>query len=302
MFGIFAKFPVLHQTQPIYGNVVYLPFEISAFKNIFYAHIGATVHVDKLDDLDYYNLTICQTECSRKTQTKHFGVSNGACRTNRPKKSCFAQLDESMHSYTGTDPQFFSIYLLRNSKITFRVTNSNTSFEHVQLCMTTDKETCDQAFLKGNPALCHELMTFSKANDYTQTFIARNDSYYCAMWLLESRDQWIHYSTNATVQVFNMSDFYSPRLCESFQKNTNIIFTLRDQLKLENVCIIMEENSKYHFDNITIVSRAYNRLNNHISIPVSVFSGLLAILLSLLLVFVVAVGYCPIMNRYVVKH
>ena len=61
--------------------------------------------------------------CSWKTQTKHFSVSNRACPTNRRLNNCFAQLDESMHDYTGTDPQVFSIYLLRNSKVTFRVIN-----------------------------------------------------------------------------------------------------------------------------------------------------------------------------------
>ena len=294
-FTILARSPVIHQTQPVYGNVIYSPLAINYF---LYARVGATVYVGSKGDLNLYNLTICQTKCSLKTQTKYFNVSNGACSTNRPLSNCFAQLDDVMHEYHGTDAQFFSKYLLRNSKITFRIIESNLKSEHVQLCVTTDKEACFQASI-GNSGLCHKTVTLSKANNYTQTFTAYDDSYYCAVWLLENTHQWINYSTNSSIQVFNMSDIYSPHQCESFQKLSYISFPLcgRPKWVWETVCIVMEENSNSrYFDTFTIVSTADKRLSNHISVSISVFSGFV------LAVFSFAIILAFIIHRYVSRR
>ena len=300
VFAISGAFPVERQTQSVYGNLVYSPLAINHF---VYASVGVSVRIDIKEDLNNYNLTICQTECSLKTRTKYYNVSNGSCPTDRPLSNCFAQLDELMHDYPGADEQSFSIYLLKGSKITFRITELNTDSEDVQLCITTEKSACYKAFasIGNSDMLCHKLVTFNKANNYTQTFLADDDSYYCAVWLLESNDYWINYSTNSSIQVFNMSDFYSPHQCQSFQKHPNIIFTLRGRPKWETVCIVMEENSNSLHDNITMVSTTDKRLSDCISVPFSVFSGLLTALAlcAIIIIFLALFSHSPIIHRCV---
>lgn len=276
VFILYARAPVLHHTQPIYGpqDVVYSPF--SDINQFLFNRIKATIRVDQTEDLSHYSLTICQATCPLKIQTKHL-VSSGACLKSRYVANCYAKLNEELDHYSGTDAQYFSEYMLKNSSITFRITATNIAPEPVQLCITTDKDSCYQVF-RSQPVVhqvCQQLLTLNETNHYMQTFTVGGNSYYCAVWRLGNSDQWINYTTNSSLYIYNATDFYSPRWCETFQNHAQVTFTLRGRPSLApNTCIIMQENSKKLYNNVTIVTTTIKPLGNVASIALGVFAGL----------------------------
>lgn len=253
----FGTAPILNQTQPVYGDVVYSPF--SKLDNR-YNHIEVALHYNSANK---FNLTICQASCPLKTHIEKL-VYNGSCPLERQQYNCYAKLSKE-DIEPDSHPQCFSKFILKNSKIRFNITELNET-QSVQLCITTNIEQCGHVFWPGNltqlklQRTCVKLITFNKTNHFTQTFVAPDDSYYCAVWLLQA-DQWLYYTVNSTIETYNITD-YSPHLCESYSEHpSHVTFPLHLSKPIKTVCIVLQQNTVDRWacntcDNITINSTA----------------------------------------------
>ena len=241
-----ARSSDLSHTQPAYGyeRLIYSPFlHVNLF---YYISIKGTIH----GSTDY-NLTVCVASCPLKVVTSH-SLVNGVCPKDRHFSNCYVNL-LGYHD-PGLKPQFYSQYMLTNSNVTFKITELSKA-DPVQLCITLDKDTCDKVFTRNSKpthADCQEVLTgFNQINNYTRTFTAHTDSYYCAVWLL-NESQSINYTANLTVQLYQLPP--SAR-CKNFYTNdfTLDLWQHRPEVTThkQDVCILVQENVN-HYDNTTI--------------------------------------------------
>ena len=297
--------PSLNQTQPVYGNVIYSPFSKLDYR---YNHIEVALHYESISLSNKFNLTICQAPCPLKTNTKQF-VYNGSCPIDRSQYNCYAKLSKE-DIEPDSSPECFSKFIVKNSKIKFSITELNeTESLSVQLCITTNKDHCKYVFWPGPNThlnlqqICLRMITFNKSNHFTQTFTAPDDSYYCAVWVLE-RDQWLYYTVNSIIEAYNITD-YSPHLCESHNVNhpSHVTFPLHSSNPMKTACIILQQNTVERWDrttcdNIVINSTAFKPLTTAAWVTFSVFVGL--ILMSCILISF-AIIFCMI-KLYIVQY
>lgn len=90
---------------------------------------------------------------------------------------------------------------------------------------------------------CLEVLDFNQANNYSQTFTAPADSYYCAVWLIKEANHSINYTINLEVisyqspisgcKNFNTSDF------------TLDLWSHRSKVatQYQDVCIFVQNNA-----------------------------------------------------------
>ena len=270
----------LSQTQPIYGPqpIIYSPF--SHINSLHYKEIKSTIYVDQTEDLDNYNLTICKASCPLQVVTLHSQVK-GVCSKDRFYHNCYINL--LGYQDPGLDSQYYSQYMLTHSKVTFTITNLSQTEQPVQLCITVDKDTCSQIFFRMSTGVtdCQEVLVFNKINYYTQTFTAGKDSYYCAVWILTG-NQSINYTLNSTLESYDIQTPHSK--CENYRRNKEVTFDLGDHwngmaTQQRKVCILVQENGKDLYRNITIVTTAVRSLDN-----IFFISGIVSLVLSFTIV------------------
>ena len=272
MFIYFGAAQILRQSQPVYGDVIYSPFSGIDYR---YNKIEVTLDYGSESSNNKYNLTICQAQCPLRTHTKQL-VYNGSCINHRSQINCYAKLSEEDFE-PDSYPQCFSEYMMKNSKVTLKITELNLNFS-VQLCVTTNKDKCGHVFQSGNltqPEYCLELKTFNKTNHLTQTFTVPYNSNYCAVWLLGSSDQWLSYTVNSSIEMYNMTD-YSPHTCKSFYEGPSQI---NFPLCPHTTCIVLQQNIVNRWDpltcdSITVNSTAFVPLGDVAWIAFSVIMGL----------------------------
>jgi hypothetical protein len=179
----------------------------------------------------------------------------------------------------GVNSQYYSQYMLTHSKVTFTITNLSQAEQPVQLCITTDKDTCSQIFFRMSMEVtdCQEVLPFNKNNNYIQTFSAQQDSYYCAVWILAG-NQSINYTLNSTLELYNIQTLSSR--CESYRKSKEVTFDLGDRwhsiaTRQHKVCILVQENGKNLYRNITVVTKAVRSVDN-----IFLISGIVSLVLS----------------------
>lgn len=290
-FVYFGNAPVLNQTQPVYGDVIYSPF--SNLDNR-YNHIEVALGYDRVSESNKFNFTICQASCPLKTHIKKV-VYDGSCSIERQQYNCYAKLsdeDTKPDSYA----RCFSKFMLKNSKIRFNITELNETLS-AQLCITTNIEQCRHVFWPGDltqlelQQSCVKLITFNKTNHFTQTFIAPDDSYYCAVWVLEA-DQWLYYIVSSNIEGYSITD-YSPHLCASHtERPSHVTFPLHLSKPAKTVCIVLQQNTVDRdlntCDSITINSTALRPLSTVAWTAFSVimgFSLVFCILISFIIIF-----------------
>ena len=298
MFLYFGTAPDhLEQTQSIYGNIVYSPF--SKFNiDHRYNHIEATL--DYSEPRNNYNLTICQATCPLKTHTKQL-VYNGTCKV-RSHTNCRVKFSNSNTHPDYDFSQCFVIYMVKNSKVSFKITDLNVT-ESVHLCITAKIEKCDSIFWPGGQKqselkrACVKLETYNLTNhDVIETFTVPYDSYYCAIWLLGSSDQWINYTVTASIQTYNITD-YSPHLCRSYVSNyeqhSHVTFPLHSSSQ-QTMCILQQNTVELLYPNCyntTINSIALKPLNNGIWIAFSVIMGLFCLAFFIVIILIILYHY-----------
>ena len=223
-FGIFVAYRISQfpeDNQNVNFDIVYSTFsDITPF---LYKNIMVDVHGDH--DGFLYELTICQPQCPLKTQTE-FLTLDGDCWIGRSTINCYARVNH--YSSQTTEAQFITTHMLKNSMVTFRINASNVVLEPVKLCVTNTSNKCAQVF--QNPSgnltqmalnqLCYEVLTCNETNNYTQTFVTHDDGYYCAVWLLNSKNQQIRYTTDSKIDKYNITSFDSSQAkCKTYNLN-----------------------------------------------------------------------------------
>ena len=275
----------LSQTQPIYGPepITYSPF--SHINSLHYKTIKSTIYVNQNEDLGNYNLTICKESCPLKMVTLHSQVS-GVCSKDRSFHNCY--INFLGYQDAGVNSQYYSQYMLTNSKVTFTITGLSQAEQPVQLCFTIDKDTCSQIFFRMSTGVtdCQEVLQFNKINNYTQTFSAQKDSYYCAVWILAG-SQSINYTLNSSLESYDIQTPHSR--CENYRKNKEVTFDLGDRwhsvaIQQHKVCILVQENGKNLYRNITVVTKAVHSLDN-----IFFISGMVSLVLSFTIITVLVV-------------
>ena len=284
------------QTQPVYGPqpITYSPFP--HIDSLYYKKIESHIYVDQTKDLDNYNLTICRASCPLKVVTSHSQVK-GICPKDRFYHNCYVNL--LGYQDPGLNSQYYSRYMLTHSKVTFTITNLSQA-EPVQLCITTDKGTCGQIFTKTSTGVtdCQEVLAFNKVNNYTDTFTAHKDSYYCAVWILTG-SQSINYIINSTLRSYDIQTPHSK--CANYRKSEKVTFDLGDRrdgiaTQHHEVCILVQENGKELYNNITIVTTAVNSLDNIFFIPGIVSLVLSFTMITALVVTIIVSFQCKVFN------
>ena len=215
------------------------PFIYSPFSNInlfYYTLIQGEIY--GYSDSSY-NLTVCATSCPLMKVTALPLEMKGECKKSRYYSNCYVNL----LGYHGIYSQDFSQYIIADSNVTLTITYSS-QIEPVQLCITTDNDTCSQIFMR-NLTDCPKLLDFNRANNYSQTFTARVDSYYCAVWLIKQSNQSINYTASLNLVSYQLP----PTECKNFYNDK---FTLnlwhgyhRPKIAAthkQEVCILVQEN------------------------------------------------------------
>ena len=278
----YAKIPSPVDTQQVYHDIVYSPFP-SINQWLF---SGVEVQVNENGGLYPHKVTLCQKECPLKTQTKSLAFC-GVCRTTRTV-NCFALVTNQVSS--DADAQYVSEYMLKNSNMTFRIDGSSNIQELIHLCITTDKDTCQkvvrtklsQVEMQHN---CKQVIPFDKSYNYTQTFVTPNDSYYCAVWLLNGINQWLNYTSISSIETYNLTDFNN--LCETLPQ-TSIVTHALSGPPTQNLCTVLKvERTRDLFgSNITVITSAVKTLTHTASIV------LIAIDVCLIIVLLLVIAIC----------
>ena len=272
----------LNHVQPVYGPLVFAPF--CHLDQFYYSSIETSIKVDQKEDLDLYNLTVCKVPCPLQINVTHSQVT-GECPADRLIPNCYANVFG--YPNPGTDAQYFSRYMLNNSNITFVITELSRSQNiTIPLCITMDKAMCNRTFVGASGKEdCHEVLEFNTSNDYTRTFTTRNDSYYCAVWLLPSNLS-LTYTLNSTLQFYQIpSADRSHSECKNFQNSKSHTFYLRYGIALkihDYTCLLVEQNGSDLNRNITISITTVTSVKN----IAFVIGMILAILLVSTILFV----------------
>ena len=211
---------------------------------------------------------------------------SGVCPKDRFYHNCYINL--LGYQDAGVNSQYYSQYMLTNSKVTFTITSLSPAGQSVQLCITLDKDTCSQIFFRMSTGVtgCQEVLQFNKTNSYTRTFAARQDSYYCAVWILEG-SQSINYTLNSSLESYDIQTPHSR--CENYRKSKEVTFDLGDRwhsvaTQQHKVCILVQENGKNLYRNITVVTKAVRSLDN-----IFFISGIVSLVLSFTIITVLVV-------------
>ena len=300
---LYLRFSPSYHIQPVYNDIVYSPF--LGIDPILFNRIEVSVSVD--DDDFNYAVSVCQIECPVMTRNKSFAV-NPSCNTGRTTVNCYAKVNPD--SLGTTEARDNSEYMLKNSQVLIKIMESNAMSESVNVCVTVDKDKCYQVFMSKNSStselknVCHELMTFNETNNFTATFVAHVDSYFCFVWILKDKHQWINYTTNSIIQMYNISDFNSSQSCRVFPvpKIKQFTYSFHIGRKPWNrVCAVIQAtkaNGYYFGPNITITSGELKRLAQGSAKAGSAVMGLLIITC-----FVVSVIFClcACRNSYIAR-
>ena len=289
--------PLPEHNQTVNFDITYSPFLDVVpflFENIMVEVYGAS-------DGFPYELTICQPECPLMTQTDFLTVT-GDCWNGRSTINCYARVNR--YSSMVTEAQFISTYMLRNSMVTFRINAPNVVPEPVHLCITNTSNKCTQVFSDQSGNLtrtalnqpCYEVLSCDETNNYTQTFVAHDDGYYCAVWLLNSKDQQIHYTTNSVIQKYNITGFNSSKSkCEMYNVNGQSYKTNYDLVgsPMQNLCPVIQlkrrqENSNFGMSMI-IKTTAVKRLSDPASIALIGVCGVVIIITIILAILCIIV-------------
>ena len=280
----YAKIQPPVDTQQVYSEIVYSPFSIINH----WLFGGVKVQINGTDWQYPHQLTLCQMECPLKIRTKSLTFS-GVCRMSRTI-NCFALFTDDVSS--PADAQYVSEYMLKNSSVTFRI---NRSTKIRELCITADnKDTC-QKIVRENLSqtelrqLCLAVISFDISNNYTQTFMAPNDGYYCAVWLLNGMDQLINYTTISSIKTYNLTDF---DLCETLPQDTIVTQTLSGP-PTQNLCAVLKVDSRSGVfgTNITVVTSAVKVLSDATSVALIVVDIFLIIVLLLVMAIILLVFF-----------
>ena len=207
-FGIPSS-PELTQIQPFYRSqsLTYSPFPNISIDRYYYNKLNLTAIVADDNDFNRYNFTVCITSSPLEVRSEHFQVE-GECSNNRLETNCYVDLNH--HHTRSTDVQLYNLYMLHGSVITFNASG----LADVQLCIASGLDVCRNVFRNDYLNMCKEVLTFNRANGYSQTFTARNAGYYCAVWLLNKSTQSLNYTANGTRRYFNISQ------CQTLQERS----------------------------------------------------------------------------------
>ena len=285
LFVYATKSSNLSSKQLIYGYrrgpFVYSPF--SYFDLFYYTSIQGEICGNNGDN---YNLTVCATLCPLKVMTSSSQIKGG-CNDDRFFNNCY--VDFLGYKGDGINSQYFSQYMLTNSNMTFKITNLSQA-EPVQLCVTTDNKTCGQIFL-GSSMDCPEVLDFNQTNNYSQTFTAHVDSYYCAVWLIKQSNYSINYAASLNVVSYQLP----PAECKNFYSNK---FTLNlwhryHRLKVaathkRDVCILVQENVIYQDTttlSITLVASSFKNL-------AFIFGVIIGIIIIIIIIVIIVTVVC----------
>ena len=215
------------------------PFIYSPFSNInlfYYTSIQGKIY--GVSDSSY-NLTVCATSCPLMKVTALPLEVKGECKKSRGYRNCYVNL----LGYHGLYSQDFSQYMIADSNVTFTITYSS-QVEPVQLCITTDNDTCSQIFMRSLTD-CPKLLYFNQTNNYSQTFTAHVDGYYCAVWLIKQSNQSINYTASLNLASYQLPPAECKNIYSSkFHLN---LWHLHHRPKVlathkQDVCILVQEN------------------------------------------------------------
>ena len=260
-----SRMPEHTQTQSFYGrgSLTYTPFPNISIDRYYYNKLNLTAIVADDNDFNRYNLTVCTTSSPLEIRSKQFQVK-GVCLNDRLVINCYVDL----HGYhtLSTDARLFNLYMLHGSVLSFGLVPQT----DVQLCITDSMDVCSIVFNNSTIVMshrvCQEVLTFNKTNGYTQTFIVRNSSYYCAVWLLTNSIQTLNYTANITLRSYNIP---APSQCQVKTQNQvkTQIFDLNTQQniaskKYELVHIVIQVAGRYLYNNITLVSTVTSEVNS----------------------------------------
>ena len=280
----YIRIPVPHHSQTVLDNIVYLPFPSGIDQWLF-----NRVNVQLKEDSAIYphEVTVCQSECPPKLQMKYYNLGKvWPCHTTRTF-NCFAYVT-SEHS--SDDAQNVSVYMLRNSKVTFRITGSSRIPEPVQLCVSANKDSCldvlqSRNWLQGElHRNCQQVLPFNKTNNYTRTVTFQDDGYFCAVWLLNSFNQWINYTSNLSVKEYNVTEFNSMYKCETetFPQSYMVPYSLHGFPK-RHLCPVVQVKNGLNFafgPNITVDTSPVKVLSDTVSVVLIVLFTLFLVTLT----------------------
>ena len=235
---------VLSHSQPIYGYrlepLAYSPFNSSI--NLF--HYKSAKGVTHGNGNDYtYNVTVCVTSCPLKTVISE-SVVKGGCPENRFFNNCYVHLlkHENPDEMRRTDSQYYSRYMLNQSRMTFTIIEQP-HVEPVRLCITTNNNTCDHIFNNGSLRDCVAVLDFNQTNNYSREYTANMDSYYCAVWLIKEANQSVNYTITLEVVSYQLPTSG----CKNFNASE---FSLdlwpprrKVATKYQDVCILVQNNA-----------------------------------------------------------
>ena len=236
-----------------------------------------------VDDPGRYPLTICQAECPLKTHLNFLPSINNHC-SEQNSKTCYARTNNYS---TGTYSQDVSVYMLKESMVTFKVTSNMT--EALQLCITNDADKCESVFMSENNSQsalsrdCHQLTILNESSNYTHIFTAREDGYYCAVWILNSKDQRFNYRTTSRLRLYSMTDYNT---CSTFDISQPWTYSLQSSLTSRCIIVHMETEDSYFRGNFTVNTATKKVINDTLSIVIMIVTVILIVFLLLLPIFV----------------
>ena len=301
MLLIFAmpRLPEHTEIQPFYGlgSLTYSPFPNMSIEQFYYNQINVTAVVAGKEDFKKFNLTVCNMPCPLKTKSDHLPAVIGATSNDRLKSNCYVNLCGRPSPEDNSDPQYYSLYMLKGSLLTFVITRL-VPLTDVQLCITNSKDICGEVFNNATNSVkahqvCQEVLTFNKTNE--QTFTVRNTSYYCAVWILKDNDQSLNYKVNRTLRSYNISTRGPPTHCQTHRKQIKTqIFDLQQQIAIKHspVCIVIQVAGNELHNNITLVSMVVSSKTHNIMFVLgTLFAGLFVLVVMTMLVMVCLVAY-----------
>jgi hypothetical protein len=302
------------QTQPFYGlgSLTYSPFP-SRIKihRYYYNRISVTTigADDEDDDFNKFNITVCSTVCPL-IMSDHF-LSVTDYRLNDSHHSNYYVNLRNLSSPNGsgtTDAQYFMLYLLEGSSLTFIITRL-APWTDVHVCITDSVDVCREVYINNNitnslQEVCQEVLSFNKtSSDHTETFTVRSTSYYCAVWILQDDNQSLYYTVNITrrsYSVMNLSTGRPPSpapQCQTHQKQTvTQFFDLRPHIAYkmpDPVCIAIRIIGNQLKNNITLVSTVVSSKVDNITFVFGVLFATISIVTFFIsvLVMVCSVAY-----------
>jgi hypothetical protein len=255
------------------------PFSYSPFSssiNLFhYTKVKGVIHADS--DNYAYNVTMCVTSCPLKVVTSELQLLEGGCPNNRFYRHCYVRLQISDDA-SRTDSQYYSRYMLKNSKVTFKISTLKQShMDLVQLCVTTNNVTCDRVFYNISME-CLEVLSFNQANNYSQTFTTPEDSYYCALWLVNEANHSINYTTTLEVVSYQLPTSG----CKNFNTSDFVLDLWSHRSKIatryQDVCILTQNNA-INQGSATLLINVIANWHQNLAIVLSMPFSILVILL-----------------------